>query len=315
MVTTDTRMVTLSQVVEGFILAGQARRLSPATLADYGYTFRKLSTYLGNDPPLHKISVTTLRAFLASQSHLSRKSVLNQHIALSALWTWAVKEGLVVHHVMRDIPPPRAECQVIVPFSLDDIRVMLSVLDKSQPYKRPGKRESRHSLIQAQRNRAIILMLLDTGVRSSELCGLLDQDVDLSGRRIVVAGKGAKHRMLPFSERTGQALWRYRATVRAQIDHPAPQFFLTVYGKPLRRESLLSLLRDIGKRAGVADVHPHRFRHTFALSALQNGMSVFHLQRLLGHSSLEMVRRYLALSQADLDTAHRQASPVANWKL
>jgi site-specific recombinase XerD len=79
----------------------------------------------------------------------------------------------------------------------------------------------------------------------------------------------------------------------------------------MRRRVLYLLL----KRAGVRRVYPHRFTHTFAIEYLGNGGDIYTLQAILGHSSLDMVRRYLAIMQADLDAQHRSASPVRNWRL
>ena len=101
---------------------------------------------------------------------------------------------------------------------------------------------------------------------------------------------------------------------RAEAKTSAP-LFATKDGRPLTRVALLELVSDLGAKAGVVDTHPHRFRHTFAINFLRNGGNVYELQMALGHSSLDMVKRYLSLAQTDLDRAHQEASPVANWRL
>ena len=83
----------------------------------------------------------------------------------------------------------------------------------------------------------------------------------------------------------------------------------------LTRQGILELLKRIGKRSKVEGVHPHRFRHTFAIEFLRNGGNVFELQQLLGHSDLETVKKYIALSQTDLETSIRKASPVDRWNI
>lgn len=83
----------------------------------------------------------------------------------------------------------------------------------------------------------------------------------------------------------------------------------------MNRKALRLVLKRAGERSGVRGVYPHRFRHTFATEYLRNGGNIYTLQSILGHSSLDMVRRYLAIVQADLDAQHRSASPVKNWRL
>jgi site-specific recombinase XerD len=92
--------------------------------------------------------------------------------------------------------------------------------------------------------------------------------------------------------------------------------FITRGGTPCNRGALRLLTKRLGERAGVPDCHPHRFRHTFAIQFLRNnGTNIFALQAALGYTSLDMVKKYLSIIQADPDTAYETASPVANWKL
>ncbi len=82
---------------------------------------------------------------------------------------------------------------------------------------------------------------------------------------------------------------------------------------PFTRDNLGNLLKRIGDRAGVSNIHPHRFRHTFAINYLRNGGNVFALQAMLGHTTLDMVKRYLQIMQIDLEREQQKASPVDNW--
>jgi integrase/recombinase XerD len=243
------------------------------------------------------------------------RSHINIHVALSSLWTWAVVEDFADQHVMRNVPRPRPETRAVNPFTEQDIRALLEACDYSNVYTRPSKRACNNTRPTALRDRAIILLLLDTGMRASELCELTLQAVDLKNRRTRVFGKGSKERILRFSPTTGRALWRYINQHRQDAPANAP-LFITRGGTPYNRGALRLLTKRLGERAGVPDCHPHRFRHTFAIQFLRNnGTNIFALQAALGHTSLDMVKKYLAIIQADLDTAYETASPVANWKL
>jgi site-specific recombinase XerD len=308
----NTHKLTLAQVIEGYLLAANGRRLSQRTIADYSNTFRLLINYLSADIPFADITREQVNYFLANHP-VSKKTIFNYHIGLSALWTWAIREEITDEHIIKKIPRARPEQPEIIPYSRDDINRMLNALTKSQSYTRPGKRESYHTLRLAERHRAIILLLLDTGIRAQELCELKIHQVDLQNQRINVWGKGAKQRVIPISAPTSQAIWKY-LTKKPDATMGDP-VFITRTGKSLNRHSLLTLLKNIGNRAGVTDVRVHRFRHTFAINYLRNGGDVYTLQRILGHTTLDMVKRYLAIAQADVNTAHRKASPVSNWNL
>ena len=119
--------ISLSKVIDGYFLAANARRLSEATLRDYANTFRKFESHLGKDPPMGDITAEHIRGFLAAQD-VSKKSLLNYHIGLSALWTWAVKEDLVSEHVVRKVRRPRPEKKAIQPYRESEIKAMLGAL-------------------------------------------------------------------------------------------------------------------------------------------------------------------------------------------
>lgn len=304
-------MFNLSTIIEGFTLAQNARRLSEHTLADYSNTFRKFQRFLDGDPLFNEITQTQIESFLASQTDLSRKTVLNYHTGLSALWTWACAEGFAIQNPLRMIERPKPEQRAIQPFSESDLRALIGAISRSKSYLNHGTASS-HSLPNQERNRAIILLLLDTGLRADELCQAKIADLDPKNLYLKVFGKGSKERILPICSRTAQALWKYLA---ARTALPSDQLFTTEDGAPLDRHRLFKQLKNIGQRAGIADVHPHRFRHTFAIQFLRNGGNVYTLQMLLGHSTLDMCKKYLNLAQADLQAAHRLASPVANMRL
>lgn len=305
--------LTLSQAIEGWTIAANARRLSENTLTDYGYTFRRFQAFCKNDPGFTTIEAKQIRAFMGSLDGLSNKTALNMHTALSSLWHWAKDEQIVARNVVRDVAPPQPEIRVVEPFSRQDVRAMLGALDRSAPYRRPGKRECTHATREGLRNRAIILLLLDCGLRASELVNLKIYDVDKRNGQVKVIGKGSKERLLPYSPQTGQALWRYLAT---RGEASLREFvFVTSRGGALGRDDLQKIIARIGERAGVAGAHPHRFRHTFSINYLRNGGNVYSLQLMLGHTTLKMCQHYLRLAQCDLQAGQTRASVVANWNL
>lgn len=285
--------ITLQQAIDEFFIAKRAARLSPNTINDYSLTMRRFKEFIGPDFVFAQISASHVRNFLA-QMPVSAKTVLNAHVALSSLWTWAVSEGLAMDHVVRRVTPPQPEQRLIQPFSRDDVRLLLAAIDRD-----------------AKRNRAILLFLLDTGVRASELTGI--KLCDIRGETVTVLGKGNKEREVPLSEPTLRATLEYLDT-RKRTNKNSP-LFAVKDGGPMNRHTLRRMLDRLGERAGVPDTHPHRFRHTFAVNYLRNGGDAISLQKLLGHSTLDMVKRYVFLASGDLTAIHRRASPVGNWKL
>jgi site-specific recombinase XerD len=302
-----------SRAVEGFLIACNARGLSPNTLEDYNRTYRKFLVHRPDDPPLDVLATADIAAFLASCTGVTNKSKRNYYIGLASLWTWALTEGLARRHVVRELPSPKPEVRVTEPFTQQEVKAIIGAISRSRIYRTPLGTARDHSLRQADRSRAIILLLMDTGMRASELTGLRLEDVDIKKNMIKVLGKGNKERLVPISSRTAQALWRYLA--QRDQRRPMDPVFITSSGAGLTRRDLAHRLSEIGKRAGVPHTHPHRFRHTFAINYLRNGGDIYTLQAILGHSTLEMVRHYARIAQTDVEMVHRRASPVENWRL
>ena len=298
----------LNDAINGYLLDAKSRRLSPNTLRDYGNTFHKFVLFMGNAAEFEAITVSDIRSFLGSHPHVKAKTVRNYHCSLSALWQWAKLEGIVPTNFVREVKASKADCRVIVPFTPAEIRAMLAVSVKGTGIYHD--KEVKYKLANAARNKAILLLMLDTGVRAGELVDAKIKDCDLQASRIKVFGKGRKERIIEFSPITGKAIWRYLAERK---DHTQDDWlFLTDEGRKMERGTLRLLIARIGERAGVKGAHPHRWRHTFAVMALVNGMDAFTLQTSLGHSSMEMVRRYLNMAQVDMGRIQRRASPVAN---
>ncbi len=331
---TKSPQLKLSQALIGFINHQTAAGLSDSTITEYRYNFKKLDLFFTKNPNIGAITRSDLVGFFAwlrndyasvpdgvaprGRIKLSAKTLLNIHTNVSALWRWAVNEGYAKENIVHSIERPKVNAPVIVPFSRDDIEKLLKAVGVSSSWK--TRDQTVNKLPLANRNRAIILVLLDTGVRASELCAIKYGDITFGNRSIKVFGKGPgkdpKERLVRFGKRTQEALWRHLATRLDTIQKDSYMFTkLGTDDEPINRNSLDDFMDRLGERAGVDNVHAHRFRHTFAINYLRNGGDVFTLQELLGHESLEMVQRYARIAQTDVEKAHQKASPVDNWKL
>lgn len=151
----------------------------------------------------------------------------------------------------------------------------------------------------------LLLLLLDTGARISEVLNLRVRDLDFENLLVTLDGKGRKQRIVPISVELRKAMFRYQASNNGDsLLLPADS------GRPLGRQNVLrdakALCRNLGFEPPARTVHA--FRHTFAVNYLRRGGSVFHLQKVLGHSTLEMTRRYANLITEDLQAVHARIS-------
>jgi integrase/recombinase XerD len=161
------------------------------------------------------------------------------------------------------------------------------------------------------RDFAILLVLLDTLIRVSELVGLDTEDVDLHEGVTRVLGKGGKERRVPFGTAAGQALGRYRNAVEDL--RAADPFFITRYGRRMSRRAVHEMITHHGQMAGGIEgvrCSPHALRHTGGEAVHPGRRRRLTLQKLLGHTKLVMVRRYVELADVDVKAQHQQFSPA-----
>jgi len=303
----------LTDAIDGYLLARKIR-LADNTIRNYRIALTRLAAHLG-DPDIAAVTADHIRDYLAHlhDAGLSARSIRDHYVIAGAFWTWAERE-MGVAHIVRPIETPRFRKPLIEPFTDGEIRALLAAAEWSAGWSSRAGKQTRSRRPTARRDVAILLVLLDSGLRASELCDLETRDYTQdTGRLHVRHGKGDKARAVYLGARAQQALWRYLADRPGR--NAASPLFATRSDRPLNRTNLLHHLQRIGANAGVTHVHPHRFRHTFAVQFLRNGGNVFELQRILGHESLDTVRVYLALAEVDIARAQRAHSPADNWRL
>jgi site-specific recombinase XerD len=160
------------------------------------------------------------------------------------------------------------------------------------------------------RNKAIILVLLDTGLRVSECADLKLCDMNINRGILKVTGKGNKERLVRVGNVVQKALWRYISLRQSNSDN----LWTDAIGNAISANTIKLIMKRMSAKLGIK-CNPHALRRSFAIYYLRNGGNIFELQLLLGHSSLEMVKRYLgSLQFEDAFKEHIKASPVDNLK-
>ncbi len=166
------------------------------------------------------------------------------------------------------------------------------------------------------RDIAILITLLDTGLRLSEVAGLRMADAHIDEGYLKVMGKGAKERIVPIGSVAQKILLRYIYHFRsARLAAEDDRVFLTLEGRAMSDDAVQLMIRRLARKSGVRRLHAHLCRHTFATNYLVNGGDVFTLQQILGHTTLEMVKRYVNLASAHVRVQHRKFSPMDRMNL
>jgi integrase/recombinase XerD len=254
--------------------------VTPATVEWYKHSFKWLRTESPTEKEL-KDAVMRMR-----EKRLKATGCNSVIRAINAYLKWSGSP----HRVLC----LKEDQRVLPTFSLPDIKKLLSYRPKPKFYQR--------------RLHLLILVLLDAGCRIDEVLTLRAANCDLDNLLFSVTGKGRKQRKIPFSFELRRHLSRFLVDL-----HPEQLIFATRHGRKLGRRNVL---RDVKLLCGLLGVTPpertlHAFRHTFAVHYLRKGGSVFHLQKVLGHSTLEMTRRYANLLTEDLQAVHQKISLLA----
>ncbi len=215
--------------------------------------------------------------------------------------------------------PPAFVPAEVEPFTQDEVEALLNVAEYCEEATTRGRQRFVMRRRTTLRDRAIILVLLDTGLHATELYSLNIGDLDEQSGKLTVkhgyggGAKGGKGRLVYLGRSARRALWRYTVSREDKDQEDAPLF--AAGNRRMGRDTLRQLIVHLGEAAVIKKCHPHRFRHTLAITYLPSAGDVFTLQRLLGHSSLDMVQHYARVAQTDVERAHPRASSADNWHL
>ena len=207
-------------------------------------------------------------------------------VLIAAFFQWLLKEDHIAKNPCMNIPAIKYPDKVRLPFStveIDKLRFACSTT----------------------RERAIVELLLATGIRVSELTGLRVDDINFANMSVHVRnGKGAKERTVYMTDLARQHLQAYLMERKTISDG----LFMTKFGEPIMPGGIRDMMRNLGKRAGVDNVHPHRFRRTFATGLANRGMDIQEIKKLLGHSDINTTMKYVYTSDEKAQASYMRYS-------
>ena len=272
------------RLVDLFVDAKRLQGRSPKTILFYEETIRRLLKFA--DKPILLITTQDVRAFLLNcHDTMKAKSVNNLKRNLSSFFQWLENEEYILKNPVKRIGNIKVPKEIKKPFSITEMEKLRMACD-------------------TLRLRAMVEFLLSSGVRLSELVSLNIDDIDMQDRSCIVMGKGAKQREVFFNERTMIHLKKYLDN--REDNNPALWVSEMAPHNRLGQSGVGTDIRLLGERAGVEDVHPHRFRRTMASYAVGHGMKIEQVRVLLGHESIETTQLYAIADNEDIKHAHKK---------
>ena len=288
----------LEHAIEVYLTAVAVEGKSPNTVVAYRETlemFLRVAEGHGFAGDVRKITPEHIYKWLGwvKDRGVTDDTLHRRHREARFLFVWLERLGVIEANPFEHIKNVKIPQKVVQPIKAEHIRKLLNADFPNQ--------------FLATRNRAIIMLFLDTGIRLNELISLKLDDLDIETQRLLIRnGKMKKQRVV----RVGNAALEYlKKYLEVRGDEPG-QLFLSKHGRAIRPNSIRVMLRRLAERAGVPHVHPHKFRHTFATWAIESEAREIDVQFLLGHSSPTMVRRYASSYNAEKAArAHAKWSP------
>lgn len=299
--------MSLEMLVKEFLIDCQARNLSPKSISNYqkqlGYFLRYLAEQ-HNVTTLEELKHTHLKLYiLALQEKGNKSQYINDLIKpVKRLCSYALEEGYAEENVTKRVKNVKIEKTLIHTFSNDEIIKMIHYYDGNDYL--------------SVRNRLILMILFDTGIRVTELVTLKKEQI--RDGYFQIFGKGRKERVVPLSPLVLKHMLRYEAIKETYFfsRFPADYYFLSKNGKILTAEAVGKLMKVAARKIGVSAnvrVSPHTCRHTFAQKQLQNGLDLYSLSRLLGHEKVAITQRYLeSIQDSQILQAAKKTGVLAN---
>jgi len=280
----------------------QARGLSPKSIAGYASEVGQFVRFLReqlNLTDLDAVQPHHIRKWLIyrQQHGISNAQLHNDYRKPRTFWNWCIKEELTTNNPFAKVEKPKLQPTLKPALTPDEVEQILRACE--------GKDWLR------LRDKALILLLLDTGLRIHEAHKLTVGDA--SQDAVLIRGKGGKQRVVFLSAEVRLAIRRYLKACPYPLTDDSPLWqgrngALTLWG-------IMEVVEKIGKRAGLnRPLGAHTFRRTFATWSLRSGIDLEQLRQLMGHSDYTVLRQYLALVEADLKRAHQQHSPLNNLR-
>ena len=280
------RQESSADLLRLFLTAKEVEGCSVRTITYYESTIRRMVECI--DKPYTQIDSDDLRGYLAdyeAKRKVGKVTIDNIRRILSSFFSWLEDEDYIVKSPVRRIHRVKTATVAKEVLSDEDLETLRDSCTNT-------------------RDLAIVDMLATTGMRVGELVGLNIADIDLHERECIVTGKGNKQRPVYFDARAKLHLQAYLDT---RTDNN-PALFVSLYASATRLSisAIESCLRNLGKETGVGRVHPHKFRRTLATHAIDKGMPIEQVQKLLGHARIDTTLHYAMVNQNNVKASHRK---------